>query len=80
MEELKILIKGSYNGSLIFALNPNDIKRARQSLIEANKLQIGFTDFLKLHEEHLRNINCSQDDLKEQLERVKDIRNYFDFD
>jgi hypothetical protein len=78
---LKTLIAGSYGtADNIFAGHPNDCERARQSLVEAGNENIGFTEFLKMHEDYLKAKGCDDAHIKEQLKRVKRLDNYFDYD
>lgn len=81
MEELQRLIRGSYGeADDIFAGHASDAGRARASILEAGVQKIGFQKFLDMHPTYLSNKGCNAEHIAQQLERVKDLSNYFDLD
>jgi precorrin-3B methylase len=81
MSNLEGLIKSSYGDQdLKFAGHAEDIKRAAQAIVEANETQVGYERYIEMHREYLRSRRCPEDDINEQLEKVKDISSYFIFD
>lgn len=81
MSELERLIAGSY-GSVdnVFAGHANDAERARASIVEAGKQNVGLSEFLNMHREYMLNKGCSEAHILEQIENVQDISSYFDYD
>ena len=63
-DEILRLIMISYNGDIKFAINHDDIIAAQDAIVEVNNQQIGFGEYLKLHEEHLSSKGCSVDAIK----------------
>jgi hypothetical protein len=80
-EKLTKLIHSSYGtADLIFAGHPMDSNQAALAIAEANKEDIGLSEYLKLHKEFLKNKGCSKEHIKEQLEAVMDLASYFKHD
>jgi len=78
---LKQLIAGSYGSEdKKFGGHALDSGRARESLVEAGKQEVGFQEFLDLHSAYLADNGMPQSHIVKQLERVKDISFYFSFD
>lgn len=76
--DLANLIKRSYgDADLIFASHSIEIEHARNSLIAAEKEDVGFKEFLKKHRDFLRSENCSDEHIENQIRRVKNLSNYF---
>lgn len=76
-EELERLIKLSYNGDNIFAINTPDIESAQNAIVAANQKDIGFEDYLNHHKEYLESKGCSSQDITKELNKVKEVKSYF---
>jgi hypothetical protein len=78
---LENLIAGSYGtADNQFAGNPNDAQRAREALIAAYEEQVGFEEFMQMHRDYLEGRGVPEDYILIELEKVKDITRYFDWD
>lgn len=63
-----------------FARHANDCERASEMLAEANKENIGWKEYLEKIEDWLKEQGCNANHIKEEMERVKDLRNYLKYD
>jgi hypothetical protein len=75
------LIAGSYGReNAIFAGQGNDQASAAAVIVRANDQNLGFEEYLQLHRTYLEKHGCSPEHIAEQLERVKDLKHYFQYD
>jgi len=82
-DELKRLIHISYGESdLIFAGHGHAFENesSQLALQEAFKLRLGFKEYIKFHKEFLVNKGVTDDHLKRQLNKVKNLDSYFEAD
>jgi hypothetical protein len=78
---LKKMIRGSYGSDdLKFGGHALDSGRARESLTEAGRQEIGHAEYLDMHRSFLSEKGCSAEHIAEQLIRVKDLSYYFSYD
>ena len=78
---LNNLIAGSYgdqDGQ--FAGHDLDIDSAREALMAAKDEGVGFTEYIERHRQYLEGRNFPEPHIQQQLERVKDLKNYFNLD
>ena len=65
------------NANNNFATNDLSRRFALDSLIVADKENIGFTQFIELHKNYLEGEGCSDDEIDLQIEKVKKLNTYF---
>ena len=64
----------------IFAGHYNDTDRAKDMLIEALQETQSWEEFENSIRDYLQKEGCSQKHIDEQIERVKNLRSYFNYD
>ena len=75
------LIKTSYGiEDRIFAGHEYDRQSAMKALNTAQDENVGFEEFIRMHQEFLQNQNCSEEHINRQLNRVKNLELYFRLD
>lgn len=63
-----------------FALHHSDGKHAAQLLAAANAENVGFNEFCQEIENWLVNQGCNKEHIDQEMERVRDIKSYFNYD
>ena len=63
-----------------FAGHPSESEEAVELLRAASKEDVGLNEYLSRIREWLESEDCSDDHINRQIERVKDISNYFNKD
>jgi hypothetical protein len=61
-----------------FAVNPHDRVRAREAIVEAGEQDISFDKYLEMHSAYLTGKGRDAKHIKEQINKVKDLRSYFE--
>lgn len=81
MEKIRKLIPRCYGSvDLIFAGHSTEIQSAQEMLNATFEEDLGVQDYLNLHIEYLKSKGVTDEHLKEQQERLKDLSIYFQND
>ena len=65
---------------MIFADHSTEVKQANSMIIEALDETKNWLDVEQAIRDYLQDNSCSPEHIEEQIKRVKDITNYFEFD
>jgi precorrin-3B methylase len=63
-----------------FALHASDTLRAAEMLKAASEENVGWDEYVNEIKSWLKSQGCEKNHIEEQMERVKDIRNYLIYD
>ena len=75
---LQELIEHSYGSEdCLFAGHEFDRQRALESIVIADQEGIGFKEFIQFHRDYLEKRGCSEEHIKNQIDKVKTLSNYF---
>ena len=63
-----------------FAMHASDAEKAAELLEAANKENVGWSDYLAGIERWLKESGCSEQHIKTEMERVRDLSSYLKYD